>query len=206
MNAISFASAYRQLAPAQKAYVDAYVTNAEREATRRHERISLTLHRPISEAEYEASRGMLDNAVVRAAIAERINQIAADSELSVHRVIKELMAMAFSNIDDYQETDAMGERYFDFAKCTPEQMSAVKAYKIDQNGDGFSRPTRKKVEVVLYDKQAALKMLGDYMGMLNPDNPFWRMEQARNVTEAPRLPSHMSVEAAGDLYAAMIND
>jgi hypothetical protein len=76
MNAVSFASAYRQLRPVEKAFVDGYVSDVERESARRGERISNALYRAIPDDVVAASRGMLDKPLVRAAITERINTLA----------------------------------------------------------------------------------------------------------------------------------
>ena len=206
MNALAtFASAYRQLRPAQKAYVDAYVADAERDANRRGERISNVLHRAIPDDVIAASRGMLDNPLVRAAIAERINELAAASELTVHRVIKELMGVAFSSIGDYMQVGEDGQPYFDLATATPEQLAAIKSIEVEETGDGMSRPKRRKFKFQLHDKLAGIKMLGDYMGLLQPDNPFWRMEAARPVNDRPGLPADVSTDGAADLYASLIN-
>ncbi len=204
---ISFASAYRQLRPAQKAFVDAYVADVERDAARNNERISLALHRAIPANVVEASRGMLDVPLVRAAIAERINDLAAASELTVHRVIKELMGITFASIGDYMQIGEDGQPYFDLTKATPEQLAAIKSIKVEETGDGLSRPKKRKFEFVLHDKLGGAKMLGDYMGLLQPDNPFWRQDQARPAGMGDRatLPADTSADAAGDAYAAMIN-
>jgi hypothetical protein len=201
---ISFASAYRQLRPAEKAFVDAYVERVERDAARAGERISLALHRAIPSAVVEASRGLLDRPMVRAAIAERINDIAAQNELTPHRVIREWMAIAFSSVGDYMEVGEDGQPWFDLAKCTPEQLSAIKSIKIEENGDGLSRPKRRKFEFVLHDKIAGLEALAKYMGLMQPDNPHWRSESARPVGPGA-LPASATAEQAGDRYAAMIN-
>lgn len=200
---ISFASAYRQLRPAEKAFVDAYVERVERDAARAGERISLALHRAIPAAVVEASRGLLDRPMVRAAIAERINDIAAQNELTPHRVIREWMAIAFSSVGDYMEVGEDGQPWFDLTKCTPEQLAAIKSIKIEENGDGLSRPKRRKFEFVLHDKIAGLEALAKYMGLMQPDNPHWRQENARPLNGA--LPVSATAEQAGDRYAAMIN-
>lgn len=207
MNAITstigFASAYRQLRPAQKAYVDAFVADAEREAHKRGERISNVLHRPIPDHVVDQSRGMLESPIVRAAIAERINDLATTSELSVARVIKELMGVSFASIGDYMEIGEDGQPYFDLARATPEQLAAIKSIEVEEMGDGLSRPKKRKFKFQLHDKLAGIKMLMDYTGASNPDNPFYRAETARPAT--PSLSAGTSAESAADLYASMIN-
>lgn len=202
---ISFASAYRQLTPPQKAFVDAYVADLERQAARNNERISLALYRTIPANVVEASRGMLDSPLVRAAITERINEIAAASELTVHRVVKELMGVAFASVGDFMEVGEDGQPYFDLTRATPEQLAAIKSIKIEETGDGLSRPKKRKFEFQLHDKLAGIKMLAEYMGLLQAENPHWRADNARPVGQRAVLPADASVEAAGDMYSAMIN-
>jgi len=205
MNAITtFASAYRQLRPGEKVFVDGYVADLEREANRKGERISAALYRTIPAALVAASHGMLDKPMVCAAITERINEIAAATELTAQRVIKELMAMAFASHGDYMTMGEDGMPYYDLARCTPEQLSAIKTIKYKSNGDGLSRATKSEFELVLHDKPGALRMLMDFMGLSDPNNPHWRAEQARpiNVTA---LPATTTDNGAADIYSAMIN-
>lgn len=201
---ISFASAYRQLRPAEKAFVDAYVERVEREAARAGERISLALHRAIPADVVEASRGLLDRPLVRAAIAERINDIAAQNELTPHRVIREWMGIAFSSIGHFMTIGEDGEPYWDLTKATPEQLAAVKAIEVEETGDGLTRPRRKKIKVTLHDKPTGLEALMKYMGLSAPDNPHWRSENARPINGGA-LSADTTTEQAGDRYAAMIN-
>lgn len=203
---LSFASAYRQLRPTEKAFVDSYVADVEREANRKAERISLALHRAIPADVIEAARGMLDRPMVRAAITERINDLAAASELTVHRVIKEWMGIGFSSIGDYMQVGEDGQPWFDLARCTPEQLAAIKSIKIEESGGGdLSRPSRRKFEFVLHDKLGALAKLSEYMGLLERDNPHWNAEQARPISERAALPHGMTADGAADAYAQMIN-
>lgn len=196
---ISFASAYRQLRPSEKAYVDAYVLDIERTANRHGERISLALYRPIPPAVVEASQGMLTRPMVCAAITERINEIAAANELTVHRVLKELMAVGFSSIGDYMMVGDDGQPMFNLANATPEQLSAVKSIEVEEGARG------RKFKFTLHDKLAGLDKLARFMGMLETDNPHWRAETARPVGQAA-LPAGTTEEAAADLYARAIND
>jgi hypothetical protein len=202
---ISFVSAYRQLRPHEKAYVDNYVQSCENEANRRGERISLALHRAIPADVVEASRGLLDKPLVRAAIAERITDIAAANELTPHRVIKEWMCLAFSSVGDYMEVGEDGAPWFDLTKCTPEQLAAIKSIEVEETGDGISRPKKRKFKFQLHDKIAGLDALAKYMGLLQPDNPFWRQDNARPVNGGGGLPATVGANDAADRYAQMIN-
>lgn len=196
----TFASAYRQLRPAEKAFVDAYVADTERTAARANERISNALYRAIPAHVVEASRGMLEKPLILAAITERINELSAQSELTVHRVIKELMAVAFCSVGDYMQVGEDGQPWFDLTKCTPEQLSAIQSIEIEDS----PRTGARKFKFKLHDKLAGIDKLARYMGLLDADNPHWRAEQARPVGPTA-LSADTTLDAAADAYSAMIN-
>lgn len=196
----TFASAYRQLRPSEKAFVDGYVATVEREAMRTNERISNALYRPIPADVVAASRGMLEMPLVLAAITERINDIAAQSELTVQRVVKELMAIAFCSVGDYMQVGEDGQPWFDLTKATPEQLSAIQSIEIEE----VPRTGARKFKFKLHDKLSGIDKLARYMGMLDADNPFYRASQARPADIAA-LPATTTMDQAGDAYSAMIN-
>lgn len=195
---MNFISAYRTLRPAEKAFVDAYVQRVEYEAQRNNERITLALQRPVPADVVETSRGLLDYPMVRAAIAERITQIAQDTELSVNRVIREISHVAFASMENYMEVGEDGKPSLDLTKCTPEQLSAIASIEINEGLRG------RVVKFKLHSKLDALKMLAIYVGAQEPENPHWRAEQANTLNHAA-LPATISEEAAADTYARMIN-
>lgn len=203
MPATLFASAYRQLRPAERAYVDGYVSDLERHAERHGERISNALYRVIPPETIEASRGMLDRPLVRAAIAERINELAAASELSASRVIKEIAGIAFSSIGHYMQVGEDGQPWFDLSTCTPEQLAAVASIEIEQNET--RNGTNRKFKFKLHDKLSALDKLSKYMGLLEADNQHWRASEARPIVDAPALAADTSATDAGDAYGRMVN-
>lgn len=192
-------SAYRQLRQSEKLYVDGYVSALETDAARNNERISLSLYRVIPDDVVSASRGMLDKPLVRAAITERINTLASESELTVHRVIKELMGISFSSIAHYMDIADDGFITWDFAKATPEQLAAVKSYEVEEGPRGG-----RKVKITLHDKLSAIDKLGRYMGILQDDNPHWRSDNMRPVGPTA-LPGDITVDGAADEYARLIN-
>lgn len=182
--------------------MDSTVQELENGADRNGERIGTVLHKPLSNAIVERSRGMLDRPMVTAAITERINEISAARDLTVQRMVKEMMAVAFSSMGDYMTVTEDGPT-FDLTRCTPEQLAAIKSIEVEESGDGLSRARKQKFKITLHDKLGGMKMLGQYMGMLEADNPHWRADTARTVT--PALPPGATTEQAGDAYAAMID-
>jgi hypothetical protein len=196
---LAFASAYRQLQPSERAYVDAYVAAIEAQAVKNHERISNALHTPVSQDVIDASGGMMQRALVRAAITERITEIAAASELTQTKVIRAIMPLAFSSMADYMEIAGDGQPYFDFARCNPDQLAAIQSIEIEEDMRG-----KRKFKFKLHDKLKAIDMLMSYMGLKDADNPHWRSDSAKPVNAAA-IPVSASDDAAAEIYSRMIN-
>lgn len=199
MAPLNFISAYRQLRPAEKAFVDQFVANAERDAIKNNERLSLAVQRPIHPDVIERSRGMLESAMIRAAIVERIMALAAEMDLTAPRVLKELRTIAFSSINDYVTVDERGLPVTDFAHTTPEQWAAVASLEIEEN----MRTGVRKTKFKMHDKLTAIDKLMRHMGMLESDNVYWRMNNATPV-EPTRAPANASDEQLAQEYARMI--
>lgn len=197
---VVFASAYRQLQPAQRAFVDAAITSIENAANRAKERISLALNRPIPSDIVERSGGMLDNPMVCAAITERITALAAEQELTASRLIKELMAISTANINNFIEFDPDTDLpMFTLHNATPEQMAAIKSVEVETNGDSLTRGSKSKIKLTFHEKLPAIKMLGEYIGLWSGDNPHFRAEQAR-AADKTALPDTATPEQAADEY------
>jgi hypothetical protein len=158
--------AYDLLEVHERQAVDDYinVTVAEQRANR--QRIALALTRPIPSEYVRRSRGALAKPLVRAAVAERLQNLADEEDLSPDRVIKEHAYIAFSNIADYITVLPMG----DFAcksldQIPREALQAVKSLKTIPSPYGI------RTEVVLHDKHPSLKVLTELMGLVAPDRP-----------------------------------
>lgn len=194
-----FASAYRQLNPAERAFVDAAIVEIENAANRANERISLALNRPIPAHIVERSKGMLDKPLVCAAITERITAVAAEQELTAARLIKELMAISTANVNNFIEYDEDDIPRFNLTSCTPEQMAAIKSLEIESNGDALSRASKTKIKLTFHEKLPAIKMLGEYIGLWSGDNPHYRAEQVK-AADRSALPDTATAEQAADAY------
>lgn len=183
--------------------MDSAVAELERAAHRQGVRLSTLLDQPLPDIVVTQSRGMLEMPMVTAAITERINTLSAEQDLTTQRVIKHLSAMALSSMGDYMTMTDDGP-ILDLTRCTPEHLSAIKTIKMKEHGGGgLHRPVKRELEIVLHDKVASIKMMMQYMGMLEPDNPHWRADAAKAAT--PALPPGATPEQAGDAYAAMID-
>lgn len=206
-----FTSAYRQLQPAEKQFVDAFVSELETRAVRSQKRIIELLEGLQPQPSDERERMLLDRPLVCAAISERVKEIQDAADLTAYRVLKELSAIAFSNLQDYMNADAEkfeGHGYanlisFDLSKCTREQMAAVQSIEVEYDASGI---VAKKIKFKLHDKVAGLDRFMRYMGLLDPDNPHYRSETAKIVgkKEPLGLPVHVKQSEAANAYAQFI--
>jgi hypothetical protein len=195
---IGFATAYRQLSPAERAFVDAYVHEAEKASIASGQRISLVLDQEPSQQAVDMSRGLLNRPMVRAAIGERIKDIATQSDITMNMLIRELRHIAFASMDDYIEVMQDGTGTLDLVKATPEQRSAIQQIEIDYKPRGGS--TQK---IKLYDKQRAIEQLIELYKDRDRD---WIADAKQPGSVLNALPATASPEAAADLYARMIAD
>lgn len=200
MRSLEFATAYRQLEPTERAFVDAVVADIEEDAVKSRVRLRDAM-RAYKPAQDSRTLDMLSRALVRAAITDRINELSESAELNVYRTLKELRAIAYSSIGHYMEVDNNGQPSFDLSTATPEQLSAIKSIKITETST-VGREER-KFEFVLHDKIAALDKVMRYQGLLDPDNAHWTAEK-RTAAQA-LVTTTDSVESAADAYSRMIN-
>lgn len=196
-----FTSAYRQLQPAERAYVDGYVSHAEALAQRLGEHISLALYRPIPDDVKEASRGLLDRPLVLAAIHERITEIGSDTELSINRVARELVAIAFSNHQDYHMVDQFGCPTANMDDLPREKWAAIESVEIEMDPRSPNIVRKKKIK--LYSKLQALDML---LKLYDPEQVRLReVAQLGSPAKRAALPATVTVESAAEAYGALIN-
>lgn len=193
---ISFETAYRQLQSAEREFVDNFVENIELVADREKVRLETVLYRPLPSNLDARAASMLSRSMVRAAITERVKELAEAAELSVYKTLKELRAIAYSNIAHYMKIDDFGEPSFDLSGCTPEQLSAIKTIKIEETLRG------RKLEFVLHDKMAALSMVAKHQGLDTADDDIWTPKPA----SVKPLAGNISDDDAAALYARSLGN
>lgn len=193
---IKFESAYKQLSPPQRVFVDGYVSDLETLAVKNHEKMVDLLGKIEIPASDERSMQMLNNSIVKAAIVERVQEITQANELTAYRTIKELQCLAYSNMGDYCYVDEGGNVHFDLGKCTPEQWAAVKSIEYEQKLTGPN-----KIKLQLHDKPSSLYKLMEYQGLTNDEH--WRSEQAKSVNKT--IDNADNVEDIAQKYAECIN-
>lgn len=205
MNAVTpfvdFRPAYWQLQPIERKFVDGYVSDIEGIAEKTGQRLLAVLQAPFPYELDNRAVALLALPLVRAAIAERIKELSDLYDVSIYRTLKELTSIAYSNIGNYIEIDEWGVPEIKLTKCTPEQLSAIKSFEIEDKPRGG-----RKVKFVLHDKLGALGNVMTYQGLLNKDNSHWQQaEQSTTAPNAARLPAGMDDDSAADAYARVIN-
>lgn len=201
---IQLASAYKQLQPAERSFVDGLVRELENAAMRANERISNALTRPLPPHIVASdTKDLLLRPVVQAAVTERVREIAAETELTPQMWIKHAMACAFSSMGNYIQIDPFdGSASIDLSRCTPEQLMAIESIEVEGYGDGgLTRTGKQKVKIKLHNKATFMQMIGKYMGLVEPENPVWKADQAQ---QTPKIGANDTAETAGERYGALL--
>jgi phage terminase small subunit len=139
-------------------FVDHYVTDPS-SATQAARRAK---YAKISSA--DTAMKLLNEPLVQAAIAEKMNERIERTKITQDRILQELAIIGFSNLDNYQMNPATG--FVSNQDGAPDYvMRAISSIKfittIDEDGN-----TTIKTEIRLWDKLAALRMMGQHLGEL----------------------------------------
>lgn len=158
--------AYDLLEERERKIVDEYLQYAISTQKNRGERIALALSYPISSEHVKYSRGLLAKPLVRVALAEKIQEAADEEDLNPQRVIREHASIAFSNLQDFIETQPFGDFTLkNISEIPREKMAAVKSIKAAPTINGM------RTEIHMHDKIQSLKILAELMGLVAPDAP-----------------------------------
>lgn len=161
-------SAYKQLRPLERMFVDAYLADLENDARAAGRRV--VEHLASQDAKRHTEKWYADKLMaqplVRAAITERIEELARKMEISAFIVLKEVGNIAKSSMADYLSFDAIGDPTLKLHLCTPEQLAAIQSIEIEENMATGKRKTKFK----LHPKVQALDMLMKHLGLYADDN------------------------------------
>lgn len=187
--------AYDLLESHERQSVDDYVSYAVQQQHHKRERIVHALDLPIPSEYVRRSKGILSKPLARAAVAERIQALADEQDISPSRIIAEHAAIAFSNIADYVNQLPLGDFTVKPIHTIPRAaLAAVKQIKTEPSLYGM------RTSVTLQDKQASLKVLTELVGLVAPDRP--------PALEGYAKPKTVAVEQGGQTpesaYAEML--
>lgn len=198
---MDFRPAYWQIEPMERKFVDGYVSDLESIAEKTGQRLQAVMQAPFPYEMDQRSVALLARPMVRAAIAERIKELSDLYDISAYRTLKELTAIAYSNIGNYVEINPVtGLPEIDLSECTTEMLSAVKSFEIEDKPRGG-----RKYKFQLHDKIAALSYVMRYQGLLADENQHWReVEQSSNTNKQSTLPVGVNDDQAARAYADAI--
>lgn len=163
-------TAYDQLAPTERAFVDEYVASDDPRGA---------AIRAWPKKAGEVKPNVLDTRaldfmkrpLIQAAIAERMAAAMDRLEISADRILREVAKIAFSNIGDYVRITAEGEPYVDLSDVNSDQLAAVAEVTVEDFKDGRGDEARdvKRVKFKLHDKLNGLDKLMRYRGLYAPE-------------------------------------
>jgi phage terminase small subunit len=131
-----------------------------------------------------ASR-LLRNVAVQEKIAALAKRNAEELEISSKKVLQEIAALAFCNIDDFITIDADGQPHWDLSGLSRMQMKAIQEITVEEFKDGNGKNARqvRRTKIKLADKRANLELLGRYLKLFNVEMELPPMMP----TEQPQL-------------------
>lgn len=196
----TFESAYRQLAQADRAFVDDFVMRIEQV----HETTGRELFEILGSIDFatlgERDQGYLAKSIVRAAVSERVKDIKEAQNVNPRRIVKEFATLAFTTLNDFFDPEALTiADAFDLRTATPEQRAAIKEIEVEES----ARTGRVKVKFKLHDRMGPLRELAKIAGMYDKDGEvvnreLWAAQGA--------LPTTATVQDLQDEYQRMISD
>jgi hypothetical protein len=94
---------------------------------------------------------------------------AEELDISSKKVLQEIAALAFCNIDDFVTIDADGQPHWDLSGLSRMQMKAIREITVEEFKDGNGENARevRRIKIKLADKRANLELLGRYLKLFN---------------------------------------
>lgn len=160
-------SAYDQLRPSERLFVDTYLRHDE------------TRNGIAGFTSQEASR-YLARPLVRTAIYERRQQLADKLNIDATNILREISKLAFANMQDFVDEEGC----FEPSKLNRTQWAAVHKIKRTKRYDKDGNLLAETLEAELHPKLPALSELMKYLEKYAPTVFKAMMEDANNPAEA----------------------
>jgi len=200
-------TAYDQLKPTERIFVDAYVATDN----------PVTAIRAAMPALAEKllnirAVDMLNRPLVSAAIADKVRRITAKYDVSVDALVRELAYIAKANMADYVRITPEGEPFIDLSEVSYEAMAAIKSVKVEDVKEGRGEDSReiRKVSFDLHDKQGAIDKLLRKHGAYPATGSQFNIQLNGNTNNlqinANGVTENMSDADAADYYARSLEE
>lgn len=157
---------YQALTHKQRLFVESYLISLSAEAAAKR----ASYHpRRANESYKSIGRKLLAKPYIARAIEECMAKRLERTQITGDMVVTELAKIAFANMSDFTTSDENGDRVYWDPK-NRELGAVVKTVKTRgvKEGRGESAVDVELTEFQLYDKMAALKLLGDHFGIFKP--------------------------------------
>lgn len=190
-------TAYDQLRPTERAFVDEYVLVLDPKLAAKR----LSVPQIGAGRQTSLARTYLTNPLVQAAIAEAMQARRERYAPTIERITQELSKIAFASLSDYMKIGVDGEPYYDFSGVSAEAMAAIAEITVEDFTQGRGEDARdvRRVKVKPHDKLRALEMLGKMLGAMPSDQSF-------NVTiNNNSVNVSMTAQEAADAYAKTLD-
>lgn len=152
-----------KLSAQQQAFIDHLLADPAMNATAAYKR-AYPRCRSDAAARANAAR-LLTNANVQEALQAAQAQRAQRCEVSVDRVLRELAAVAFSDLGQLIDFGADGFRFRAADQVPEAARRALSSIKVRRDLGSDTRPPSECVELKLWDKVSALEKLGKHLGL-----------------------------------------
>lgn len=194
-------SAYKQLRPIEKQFVDGYLRDLEKDALLAGCRVMDYVRRADYMTVAPSARWLnnptMQQSLVRAAVTERINQLTEALELSAYKVLREVGHVAMSTMAHYLDWEhaETQDPVINLKDCTPEQLAAIQSVEFEEiNG-------RRKIKIKLHSKLQALDMIMKHMGMYAEDHA---QKNAVSSAAVGAITEKTTQSQAAELYAGTL--
>jgi phage terminase small subunit len=144
-------------------------------------------------AQQQSSRLLL-NVVVKAAIAELVEERSERTKIEADDVVVALARLGFAHLGNYHRIAPDGFPYLDMSEITDEQWAALKRIKVKKYKDGKGEDARDVIEteIEMVDKVRPLIELGKHLGLFKPDKKDDADPAELLATEESRRIDHLS--------------
>lgn len=132
-----------------------------------------------------AARKMFSHPHIQAAISQRMRELTRRCEVTAERVLKEIAAIGYSNLQDFCSWDDRRIKLKKSEELTREQMSCISEVIEQVNNTGF-----RSIRIKTHSKMNALQMLAKYVG-LEREGGVSNMTPAELVEELRRAEAEM---------------
>lgn len=197
-------TAYDQLKPTERVFVDAYLATDNPKMAMRAANASLD-----EKLLDIRAVDMLKRPLVQAAMADKLQKLTQKYEVTLERTVREIAKIGYANMADYVRMTDQGEPFVDLSDVTYDEMAAIKSVSVEDVKEGRGEDAReiRKVKFELHDKRGALDMQMKYLGGYAPvgvsvtgPNGGPLQIDARVVTV------DMTAEQAADYYARSLEE